>query len=106
MFRLVDVSGNASGYIDHRLVAEDPTRTFLAQQVMTQSGHRRLFSTRKEYRLGGQNCAYSPDSIARRSRKRMEPLLLRSEITKRTRPCPEVSAKPASVRTPETAPVL
>jgi hypothetical protein len=35
---------------------------------------------------------YSPDWIARSSWKRREPLLLRSEITNRTRPCLEVSA--------------
>ena len=37
-------------------------------------------------------CGYRPDSIARSRRKRMPPSLLESEMTKRTRPCPEVSA--------------
>ena len=45
---------------------------------------------------GGQayafNCRWSPDSIARSSRKRISPSLLVSEITKRTRPWLEVSA--------------
>jgi hypothetical protein len=38
-----------------------------------------------------QISGYSPDSMARSSRKRLPPLLLASEITKRTRPCLEVS---------------
>jgi hypothetical protein len=45
-----------------------------------------------KHRRGGRNCGYSPDSIVRRRRKRILSSLLVSEITKRTRPWPEVSA--------------
>ena len=45
-----------------------------------------------KHRRGGRNSGYSPDSIARSSRKRISPSLLVSEITKRTRPWLEVSA--------------
>ena len=45
-----------------------------------------------KHRRGGRNCGYSPDSIVRSSRKRISSSLLVSEITKRTRPWPEVSA--------------
>jgi hypothetical protein len=38
------------------------------------------------------DCGYSPDAIARSSRKRMSPSLPMTEITKRTRPWLEVSA--------------
>jgi hypothetical protein len=43
---------------------------------------------------------YSPRSMARSSRKRIFPVLPPKEITKRTCPCSEVLAYPASVRTP------
>src|ERR1700719_4462266 len=47
---------------------------------------------KSEHRLGGRYSGYSPDTIARSSRKRISPSLLVSEITNRTRPWLEVSA--------------
>ena len=41
---------------------------------------------------GGRNSSYSPDSMARSSRKRISSSLLVSEITKRTCPWLEVPA--------------
>ena len=50
------------------------------------------FATRGELRLAGRACGYSSDRMALSSRKRIAPSLLVSAITKRTRPCLEVSA--------------
>src|SRR5437764_10329692 len=52
----------------------------------------RIFVTRGDFRLGRRASGYSPDWMALSSRKRIAPSLLPSEITKRTRPCLEVSA--------------
>ena len=45
-----------------------------------------------ELRLGGRACGYNSVRMALRSRKRIAPSLLVSAITKRTRPCLDVSA--------------
>ncbi len=66
----------------------------------------RIFVTRGELQLGGRASGYSSDWMALSSWKRIVLSLLVSEITKRTRPCLEVSAYPARVRTPEKVPVL
>jgi hypothetical protein len=55
-------------------------------------GCNNLIRSRKRDWAAHQNSGYSPDSIARSSRKRISPSLLVSEITKRTRPWLEVSA--------------
>jgi len=60
--------------------------------LLTQSGHCGLLWARGEHRPGGRDSGYSPVSMARSSRKRIALSLLLSEITKRTRPCFEVSA--------------
>ncbi len=52
----------------------------------------RTFGTGGELRLRGRACGYSSDRMALSSRKRIAPSLLVSAITKRTRPCFEVSA--------------
>ena len=52
----------------------------------------RTVGTRGQFRLGGRVYGYSSDWMASSSRKRIVPSLLVSAITKRTRPCFDVSA--------------
>jgi len=59
--------------------------------LMTQSGSR-IFVTRGDLQLGGRASVYSSDWMVLSSRKRIALSLLVSAITKRTRPCLEVSA--------------
>src|SRR5262245_36332072 len=58
----------------------------------TRTGHRAFFVTRGKFDSAGGAASYSSDWMALSNRKRIAPSLLVSAITKRTRPCWEVSA--------------
>src|SRR5688572_7394396 len=60
---------------------------------------RRIVHVQLDKKLPCARKGYKPRSMARSSRKRIFPLSPPREITKRTCPCSEVLAYPASVRT-------
>jgi hypothetical protein len=75
------------------LSAPVPDVRYEAQSgLQLRSAHMSAFDPKRTLETSTQISGYSPDSMARSSRKRIPPLLLPSEITKRTRPCLEVSA--------------